>query len=371
MQDNATILLVDDTKENLDVLLELLSDYDLIPARSGAAALSIAQGEKIDLILLDIMMPRMDGFEICARLKADPATASVPVIFLSARGDTQAIEKGFALGGIDYITKPIEPRELLVRIKNHLELQSYKKHLETRVQEEVQNTLISREILLQQSKQAALGELLMHISHQWKQPLCELSSITTLMHSNFERGIKPKKEEEYETLKRLDEIIEFMSDTITTFAAFYKPNNLQTKFSAQESIEKTLSLLLPTFYYDFIDVTLEPLQPCFLHANENHFSQILFCILSNAREIFKQRKTPSPKICITLKHDCISVEDNGGGIGEEEMPKIFEPFFTTHASSGFGLYLADTIARKNGWKLSCANAANGACFSLEVVPCDP
>lgn len=126
MQDNATILLVDDTKENLDVLLELLSDYDLIPARSGAAALSIAQGEKIDLILLDIMMPRMDGFEICARLKADPATASVPVIFLSARGDTQAIEKGFALGGIDYITKPIEPRELLVRIKNHLELQSYK-----------------------------------------------------------------------------------------------------------------------------------------------------------------------------------------------------------------------------------------------------
>lgn len=371
MQNNATILLVDDTKENLDVLLELLSDYDLIPARSGAAALSIAQGEKIDLILLDIMMPQMDGFEICARLKTDPATASVPVIFLSAKGDIQAIEKGFALGGIDYITKPIEPRELLVRIKNHLELQSYKKNLEKRVQEEVQNTLISREILLQQSKQAALGELLMHISHQWKQPLCELSSITTLMHSNFERGIKPKKEEEYETLKRLDEIIEFMSDTITTFATFYKPNNMLSEFSAKESIEKTLSLLLPTFYYDFITVKLEPLEPCCLHANENHFSQILFCILSNAREIFKQRKTPSPEIFITITTERITLEDNGGGIEEEHMPKIFEPFFSTHASSGFGLYLADTVAQKNGWKLSCTNGAKGACFTLEIQPCKP
>jgi len=118
--ENKTILVVDDTAINLDVLEELLEQYDVIPAVSGEYALEIANNEKVDLILLDIMMPNMDGYEVCRRLKSDDKTKDIPIIFITAKADEDSIEKAYDMGGTDYVTKPFRPKELLSRVKKEL-----------------------------------------------------------------------------------------------------------------------------------------------------------------------------------------------------------------------------------------------------------
>lgn len=133
--DKATILIVDDTPENIDILSELLShDYKVKVALNGQRALVIANKQpRPDLILLDIMMPDMDGYEVCERLKSDPATHNIPVIFVTAMSDDLHEEKGFAMGAVDYITKPIKPSITKTRVKTHLALAHQNRELEKKV----------------------------------------------------------------------------------------------------------------------------------------------------------------------------------------------------------------------------------------------
>ena len=118
-----TVLLVDDTKENIDVLVGAMAGaYDIMVAMDGETALDISRSRLPDLILLDIMMPGLDGYEVCRRLKSSPATRDIPVIFLSALTEITSKAKGFKLGAVDYITKPFEVEEVRVRVKTHLSL---------------------------------------------------------------------------------------------------------------------------------------------------------------------------------------------------------------------------------------------------------
>ncbi len=131
MKTKSTILIVDDTDTNIDILLELLGEkYDVLVAVDGKTALDVASKEKIDLILLDIMMPEMDGYEVCQRLKSSEETQNIPVLFITAKTDEDSIEKAYDVGGSDYITKPFKPRELLVRIKTQLKLKELINHLD-------------------------------------------------------------------------------------------------------------------------------------------------------------------------------------------------------------------------------------------------
>ncbi|MBN2706911.1 MAG: diguanylate cyclase [Deltaproteobacteria bacterium] len=116
-----TILLVDDTVANLEILVELLADFDVVEATAGEEALTIVAREKVDLILLDIMMPGIDGYTVCRRLKENAATAEIPIIFITAVSDEEAIEKAYDAGAIDYVTKPFKPKELLARVRIQLE----------------------------------------------------------------------------------------------------------------------------------------------------------------------------------------------------------------------------------------------------------
>jgi len=120
---HSTILVVDDEPNNLKLLQQILGDYyNLKFANNGKSALTGAAKHNPDLILLDIMMPEMDGYEVCRQLKTDPATTKIPVIFVTAKGDVSDKKKGFDLGAVDYITKPFEPLILLARISTHLKL---------------------------------------------------------------------------------------------------------------------------------------------------------------------------------------------------------------------------------------------------------
>ncbi len=131
-----TILIVDDTPENIDVLRGILSErYKIKAAVDGEKALRICAKSPPDLILLDVMMPGMDGYEVCQHLKADEATASIPVIFVTAKGEVEDEMRGFLLGAVDYITKPVSPPLVLARVKTHLALYDQNRELEYRVLE--------------------------------------------------------------------------------------------------------------------------------------------------------------------------------------------------------------------------------------------
>ena len=128
---NKNILLVDDTETNIDILIGLLGDtYEVLVALDGQSALEIVNEERVDLILLDIMMPIMDGYEVCQRLKAEESTKNIPIIFITAKTDEDSIEKAYDIGGVDYVSKPFKPRELLARVKNQLDIQILIKDLE-------------------------------------------------------------------------------------------------------------------------------------------------------------------------------------------------------------------------------------------------
>lgn len=124
-----TILAVDDTPSNLDILIDLLEEYDVIDATNGEDALDIANEEDIDLILLDIMMPDMDGFEVCKQLKANEKTKDIPIIFITGQSDEESIQKAYEYGGSDYVTKPFLPLELKARVKKELKIQEMMEEL--------------------------------------------------------------------------------------------------------------------------------------------------------------------------------------------------------------------------------------------------
>lgn len=152
----ACILIVDDTPDNLRLLSGILEEhgYDVRPAASGARALAAVQAELPDLILLDIKMPEMSGYEVCERLKADVRTRDIPVIFISALQDIAEKVKGFALGGVDYITKPFQAEEALARVETHLSLHRLRHHLEALV--EARTAELQQEIAERKEAQCAV-----------------------------------------------------------------------------------------------------------------------------------------------------------------------------------------------------------------------
>ncbi len=131
---NCTVLIVDDTETNIDILVEALSgDFQISVAMDGERALSTIDAKIPDVILLDIIMPGMDGYEVCARLKSDTLTKNIPIIFITAMSEAEDEAKGLSLGAVDYITKPFSPELVRARVQNQLELKIHRDHLEEMV----------------------------------------------------------------------------------------------------------------------------------------------------------------------------------------------------------------------------------------------
>ncbi len=216
-EDNSkgSILVVDDTPTNLRLLVDILSEngYKVRPVPSGKLALSAAQGIPPDLILLDIMMPDMDGYEVCSKLKADERTCSIPVIFISAFTEVIDKVKAFALGGVDYITKPFHVEEVLARVKTHLTMGCLQKNLQSK-NEELSNTLqqlkTTQNQLIQSEKMALLGQLIAGIGHEINTPLgairSSIDNIADFLNKDLDKlpkflqQISPERQQDFFTL---------------------------------------------------------------------------------------------------------------------------------------------------------------------------
>ena len=370
MKGSQTILIVDDNEVNLDILVSILSDYDVIPTTSGTLAFEILKVEKnIDLVLLDVLMPDMNGFDVCRYLKNDEKTKHIPVMFITAKHGINDIQKGFDVGAIDYITKPFNTLELLSRVNTHLQLKSYQEDLEKKVTQEIKKNKIQEQISFQNSKQAEIGELLMHIAHQWKQPLSELGSIN-LLNTLYISNDEINKSDLKTNFERTSMILDFMSKTVETFQDFYKPDKKNTFFDIYSSIERAINIIDATFDYEDIDVVVNQNTNPKIYANQNEYAQVILSILNNAKDVFLLRNIKKKVITITLdlcnEKSVVTIEDTAGGIQLENIEDIFLPYVSEKSSMGIGLYMSQNIMEKNLGSLEVENTNKGAKFTITL-----
>jgi len=382
-----TILVVDDTETNIDILIELLSDYNVAVALNGERAIKIANKKNIDLILLDIMMPIMDGYETCKRLKSDNKTKDIPIIFITAKVDEQSIERGYDEGAIDYITKPFKPRELIARVKTQLKLKSLIDNLEEKVKQEVSKRLYEQnekeKFLFQYSKKAALGEIITMIAHQWKQPLGAISGAVTSVEIKLEmeKFDFTKYEDVVEFLKLLEskhnnikDYIQNMLETMNDFRNFFSPSKTKELVPLPTPINKALHMIQTSITSKGIEINLDFQNNEDVMIYPNNIMQVILNILKNAEDNFIEKKIDNATINISTKSDndsdIISILDNGGGIPEDIIDKIFEPYFTTkdeENGTGIGLYMSKLIVEENSsGTLKAINKNGGVEFEIRL-----
>ena len=401
LNDKPTILIIDDNAQNLQVALNILNKegYNLLYAQDGKKGLALIEENHIDLILLDVMMPDMDGYSVCEELKKESTTAAIPIIFLTVKDEEHDIVRGFDCGGVDYVTKPFHTSILLKRVETHVKLSQTTKalkklneNLQQEVQEKIEKIRLKDQMLFQQAKMASMGEMIANIAHQWRQPLSAINSVVIGLKLKlaFEKFDLSKEEEQKacilyfdDKLDNIESYTHLLSNTIDDFRNFFKPNKDKTTFQISELIKTSLNLLSANFEDSEIKV-ITHIQDAQLHSLENELMQVIINILNNAKDALSTHETCSSKFIMISTHTTddtfsLSIQDSAGGISDEIIEKIFEPYFTTKHQShgtGIGLHMSKEIIEKhlNG-KLETTNAnfiheeeeCYGACFTI-ILP---
>ena len=362
-----TILIVDDSADNLRVLSSTLSEYsyDVRCAKSGVTALQAIQIELPDLILLDIRMPDMDGYEVCKQLKSEPRTQQIPIIFISALGDALDKVKAFSIGGADYITKPFQAEEVVVRIQNQLNLH------------------IAKIQLAHAEKMASLGQMLAGITHEIKNPLSFISGnvdymaegVTSILeilelyqkhYPNPPQVIQEKtqtvdldhiKRDLPKILRSMDTGVYRIVDIIQTLNTFSRPDKtgVQT-IDIHKGIESTLSMLghrlQANHHRNDIQIIKDFEQLPHIKGYPGMLNQVFMNIIVNAIDAIDEQTSNAdksfkllPRIRIQTRQTdnlwiSIHIQDNGPGMTEKVSKYLFNPFFTTKADNkGTGLVL--------------------------------
>jgi len=213
MKKNQSVLIVDDAEINIDILMGILKNYDVIPALSGQDALQIVEEENIDIILLDIMMPDMDGYEVCKRLKKNERTKNIPIIFITVKNMEQDILRGYELGIVDYITKPFNAVELIGKVKTHLDLKTCQINLEQQINEQNLNNSINRQFC---------QDLILYIKNNFKQNILKLETFNSNIKDKIEKNKTFVSEEVRKECEKSEIVISEILQTIGDFQELYK-----------------------------------------------------------------------------------------------------------------------------------------------------
>jgi PAS domain S-box-containing protein len=263
-----------------------------------------------------------------------------------------------------------------VKLKEQKQLlQELNETLEKRVTEEVGNNREKDVMLIQQNRQAALGEMLDHIAHQWKQPLTSLSLV---IHDLGETASEGELTDEHvrETVRITSALLDHMVQTMDVFRGFYRPDKEKKVFSIKDAIDQALAFIAPAFRFHSIAVELDVDPGLTAFGYPKEYAQVLLNILANARNIFTARGTEKARVILRAFAECnkavVTIEDNGGGIPETIKDRIFDFYFTTNEAdggTGIGLYMSRNIIEKSmGGTLSAENTNGGALFRIELSP---
>lgn len=258
--------------------------------------------------------------------------------------------------------------------QQHLKkLRNSNKQLQHRIQRKVNELRERDRMMVQQSRQAAMGEMIENIAHQWRQPLNQLALIQSNIFFEFQLG-KLNEGRMNEFRQQSETLMDYMTKTIDDFRNFFLPDREKAMFDVCHSVERASSLLEPTLKRYHIQVDLSCDGRPRAYGFENEFSQVLVNIINNAKDAILEHKTAAPTIWIDMRREadttCIEVCDNGGGVDPKIIHRIFDPYFTTKFQSqgtGIGLYMVKTIMEKsmNG-AIRVENRNGGACFILTL-----
>ncbi len=249
--------------------------------------------------------------------------------------------------------------------------ENYSEKLEKEVKKQLLLLRQKDELLIAQSKLAAVGETLAHIAHQWKQPLNQINSVVLNIEEDFDENKLNKKLLE-EHLNEIEKLTFYMSDTITSFNTYLQPNDKKEIFSIKEAFDNAYELVYKLLESKKIVSKLSIKEDSLIKGVKNEFIQALLVILNNAKDVLDERDIKKRKIFINIYvkdyKACIEISDNAGGIKENHFDKIFDPYFTTKPHSqgtGHGLCMAKMIVEKSmHGVLSVTNKENGANFSI-------
>lgn len=349
------ILIVDDIPANMWVLLEVLSDagYDVLLAQSGEQALRVAEYAKPSLILLDVMMPNMDGFEVCRTLKENPNLSNIPIIFMTALSDTVNKLKGFELGAADYVTKPIQYKEILARVSAHLQVHK------------LQAQLLQRN--------AELETFSRMVAHDLKNPLNAVINLTEMIAYECEHQADRQK-----SLSRLRWVSQagqqMMSivDALLLMAGVAQNKQVDIDVVNMEEVlqEVIQQRLLYMIEQHQAELQLPHSMPTAL-GYAPWIQEIWANYISNA---IKYGGKP-PKLIIgatALEDDVVQywVQDNGRGLTEEEQAQLFKPFTRLHNGDGHGLGLSivQQIVEKLSGKAGVECSLEQGCKFYFILP---
>ncbi len=363
------ILVVDDSVFDLQLVEWILQEknYNTVIAKSGKEALEAARTFVPDLILLDIMLPDMTGFEVCVRIKKIEVLKDIPVIFITALSNVEDIVKGFEAGGVDYVTKPFNRDELLVRIKNHLDLISSKRQIE----------LQAHELAL---SNALKNKLFSVISHDLRAPVGSIKQTLDFIASGL---IKPGEELFDETIDNLRKTSDEAYILLENLLGWAKSQSnilhvLPEPINLKSLASSIMGLLNLSYKTKKIDVENRIPDETIVFADLQMVNSVLRNLLSNAMKF-----TPANgliRIHSEIKGDLveISVTDTGVGIAESDLKKVFnaenplKTFGTNNESgSGLGLLLCKDFIEKNGGKIWIeSKAGKGSTFTF-TLPAQP
>lgn len=264
-------------------------------------------------------------------------------------------------------TKDESLSELKTMINNMID------NLEDKIQKEIKQRIQQEQLLIQQSKLAAMGEMIGNIAHQWRQPLAQISAIHMNMKVtyDFDKFTKEYMKEKMDEAKKLTS---YMSQTISDFQNFFKPQGEKELFSVEKACREAYFIVESSFKFHGIEVSFNVKEDVEVVGYKNEFSQVVLNLISNAKDIILERKIKEPKIDIEIKsgetYAIVKVQDNAGGVNPEIIDKIFDPYFTTRhktQGTGIGLYMAKNIIERNmHGHINVRNSKDGALFTAKV-----
>jgi len=347
-----SILIVDDVPKNI----QTDEGYNLFFAQSGEAALKQINSRAFDLILLDIMMPEMDGFEVCSEIRKNKETKNIPVIFLTAKSDEEAIAKGFYLGGVDYITKPFNSVELLARVKTHIFLRQREK--------ELQNLNVTKDTLIS------------IISHDLKTPFFNIIGLGELLINNYEDYDDAMKKELIMNMidssrashNLLDNLLSWTS--IQTGKIMYDP----VKIDLETIVSEILDFIISQAKNKEVECLYKAQSKIYVYADINMLKTIIRNLVTNGIKYTPRGGKVEVQAIEADNRVIIEVIDTGIGISPDQLKKLFttKEMKSTlgtenEPGTGFGLILTKEFIEMNQGKIEVASVeGKGTTFKFDL-----